>query len=125
MLSQFIDSLKDTRGYDEFKVSKVINNTSYRSFNVSVYDTNTLEADKKMGPFFVKVNGSDTSSGAVSNFVNVLSNKFSGTVYSNAYQKLYVLGTSKDGKIDWENMNASEFQLYLGSSEKKIFQFQI
>ena len=73
----------------------------------------------------VKVNGSDTSSGAVSNFVNVLSNKFSGTVYSNAYQKLYVLGTSKDGKIDWENMNASEFQLYLGSSEKKIFQFQI
>ena len=125
MLSQFIDSLKDTRGYDEFKVSKVINNTSYRSFNVSVYDANTLEVDKKMGPFFVKVNGSDTSSGAVSNFVNALSDKFSGTVYSNAYQKLYVLGTSKDGKIDWENMNASEFQLYLGSSEKKVFQFQI
>lgn len=125
MLSQFAESLKDTRGYDEFKVSKVINNTSYRSFNISVCDANTLEVDKKMGPFFVKVNGSDTSSGAISNFVNVLSDKLSGTVCSNAYQKLYVLGTSKDGKIDWKNMNASEFQLYLGSSEKKTFQFQI
>lgn len=136
MFSQFSDSLKDCSGYDEFKVSKTIKNSSVRNFNISVIDEDSSTYEN-IGPFFVSVAGKDSSSGAISNVVSNISSIFEDSVKTNAYQKLYVLGTAKnEGLIDWatteedenvnvDSVNPSSFKMYLGTEETKILQFTL
>lgn len=135
MFEQFQNSLTDTAGYDEFKVSKEIRTSSYRSFNISLSaeDTNGDEFSKEdYGPFFIKVPGNDSDGGAISNTKDRLDTIFS-SMKTNAYQKFYLIGAydnysnkvydpSGDENGDPDAATATSYVLGLGGEKNKKFQ---
>lgn len=123
MVKQFKESLAANYGREEFSVPNKIPYTSVRNFNVSVFNNESSEEDKKpFGPYFVNVKGTDFSSGKVSNLVsNIQSALEKGP---NAYQKIYIFGGNGKGIITDENGDMSTAKFEVGKNEKINFQFK-
>lgn len=129
MFEQFKDSLKDTAGYDEFKVSKEIRNSSIRNFNLSFSAKPNDEEnyssvnETDFGPFFVNVAGNDKGNGNIANTISNIKSKLE-TMKTNAYQKFYIIGAYNNSEnVVFDNIDPHAAALGLGETKRKAFRF--